>query len=466
MSRMPKVGEVIDDVFRVELELDSGNFGSVYRVRDLLEDRTLALKVLRPGGHDEDELRKRFEREARLIYSLKHPNVVEVYYYGETPTGLPYLAMEYLQGMELRSLMREHGALEPALAKRIAKDTLSALTAAHDLGIVHRDLKPANIFLVDDGDKGLVKVLDFGFAKAFDDESDGAELTNAQTLVGTPAYMAPELVHKKNVGPAADLYAMGLILAEMLTGEKVIDIDNVYDTILFQASGKPIKLDGALKKGPFGVLLKRSVHKSLKKRYTNAAAFLDDLGKIQVEEGPGLDRAPHVTEGIVTRREIPALSASREFGNADMEMATNPRSMGMPSMEEVDRDLGLVASSEPDFGAPAASSDGGWSGPSGWGGERVRTHEPEVTPQYDSRPSGPMLGGQVAPADHSRDSQFYIGGVTSNRGYDTEENPVYRPPHEHQVTERGGVGVFEIALGLGLGAAIVVVALLVLTYAY
>ena len=139
----------------------------------------------------------------------------------------------------------------------------------------------------------------------------------------------------------------------------------------------------------------------------------------------------------------------------------------MPSMEEVDRDLGIAASSEPvDFAAtPAAQSDG-WSGPSGWGAERVRTHEPEVAPQYDSRPSGPVLGGQVAPADHSRDSQFYIGGPTSDRGYDTEENPVYRPPHEHQVAERGGVGVFEIALGLGLGAAIVVIALLVLTYAY
>ena len=145
MARMPEAGEIIDDVFRVEKELDSGNFGSVYKVTDMLENRTLALKVLRPGAHDEGELRKRFEREATLIYSLNHPHIVRVFYYGETPAGLPYMAMEYLNGTDLRSLLHGYGALHDALAKRITVETLSALEAAHNLGIVHRDLKPANI---------------------------------------------------------------------------------------------------------------------------------------------------------------------------------------------------------------------------------------------------------------------------------------------------------------------------------
>lgn len=326
---MPTVGDIIDDVFAVEAELDSGNFGSVYRVRDLLERRTLALKVLRPGAHDENELRLRFEREARLIYSLDHPHVVKVYYYGQTPSGLPYLAMDYLKGTDLRALLQANGPLHPALAKRITLETLSALESAHEIGIVHRDLKPANIFLVNDGGKGHVKVLDFGFAKAFDDD-DANDLTNAQTLVGTPAYMAPELVHKKNVGPQADLYALGLIMAEMICGAKIVDIENVYDTILFQASHKPIKLPTKVKSSAFGDLIQSVVQKDLKRRVDSAAAFAAALREIEVD-----GEVPHTPPS--------AQIDDRSFGRADVHANTVPRSHGMPSIDEVDQALGTPA---------------------------------------------------------------------------------------------------------------------------
>lgn len=326
MSKMPAIGDVIDEVFAVEAELDSGNFGSVYRVRDLLEHRTLALKVLRPGAHDEDELRKRFEREARLIYSLDHPHVVKVYYYGQTPSGLPYLAMDYLKGTDLRTLLHSNGPLHPALTKRITLETLSALESAHEIGIVHRDLKPANIFLVNDGGKGHVKVLDFGFAKAFDDE-DANELTNAQTLVGTPAYMAPELVHKKDVGPQADLYALGLIMAEMLCGKKIVDIENVYDTILFQASHKPIKLPTKVRSSAFSELIQSVVQKDLKRRVGSAAEFSAALRAIEVE-------------GEVAPEPPGQQLDSRSFGRADVNASTVPRGNGMPSIDEVDQALG------------------------------------------------------------------------------------------------------------------------------
>lgn len=319
MGRMPDVGDVVDEVFRVEQKLDSGNFGTVYKVTDLLEKRTLALKVLRPGTHDEGELRKRFKREATLIYSLQHPHVVRVYYYGQTPTGLPYLAMEYLNGTDLRSLMHSYGQLHDALAKRITLETLSALEAAHQLGIVHRDLKPANIYLVNDGHKGHVKVLDFGFAKAFDDDA-AQELTNAQTLVGTPAYMAPELVHKKDVGPAADLYAMGLILAEMILGRKVVEVENVYDTILFQASNKSIKFPSEIKKHPFFPVIQRACQKSRKKRYASATEMIRDLHAIVVEGEDKRDTSPHMAD-------LPVYD----------DTTTRPASRGLPSLEEIDR---------------------------------------------------------------------------------------------------------------------------------
>ncbi len=328
---MPKVGEIIDDAFRVEAELDSGNFGSVYKVHDMAGDRKLALKVLRPGPHDEKELRRRFEREARLIYSLKHKHVVGVYYYGETNSGLPYMAMEYLKGTDLRTLLKQHGPLKPKLVRRITLETLSALNKAHELGIIHRDLKPANIFLVKDGGKGHVKVLDFGFAKAL---AEGAsdEITNVGTLVGTPAYMAPELVHKKNVGPAADLYAMGLIIAEMITGEKVVQIESVYDTIMFQASYKPIEMPKAVVESEFNQVIKRAVTKSLETRYKSAREMGGDLG--------GLPVIPEPRQNSIT---VP----NRNMGIEDHEV-TVPRAMGLPDDAELERVIGKEAG--PDLG--------------------------------------------------------------------------------------------------------------------
>ncbi len=331
---MPEVGEVVDDVFLVESEIDSGNFGSIYQVEDQLEKRQLALKVLRPGPHDEDELRRRFEREARLVYSLDHKHIVKVHYYGETSAGLPYMAMEYLTGTDLRTLLYHHGPLKPKLIKRITLETLSALAAAHALGIVHRDLKPANIFLVNDDDKGHVKVLDFGFAKALDDESSG-EITNAGTLVGTPAYMSPELVHKKNVGPAADIYAMGLIMAEMVTGEKLVQIENVYDTILFQASGKPIKLPDEVQRCVFSEVIQKAISKTLDDRYADAdemaRAIYELFGEAYQPLVPARERVFVSDSGATS-------SDYMTIGDAPDDDLTVPRSLG-PDISDIETDV-------------------------------------------------------------------------------------------------------------------------------
>ncbi len=326
MSRMPSVGDVIDDVFRVDAELDHGNFGAVYKVTDLLEKQVLALKVLKPGPHDEEELRQRFDREARLIYSLNHPHIVRVFYYGETDTDLPYMAMEYLQGTDLKSLLRHHGGLSEALARRISIETLSALHTAHSMGIVHRDLKPGNIYLVNDGSRGHVKVLDFGFAKALESD-DSREITNAGTLVGTPAYMSPELVHKRDVGPPADIYAMGLILAEMLTGTKVVQIERIYDTVMFQGADKPIRFAGELQDSPFYPILQASTAKDLDKRYETAFEMIEELRRIDLAGVGTFDE------------EVPLETAPPEVGDADPEVRTRPRSDGRPSIAEIDAEL-------------------------------------------------------------------------------------------------------------------------------
>lgn len=468
MSRMPEVGEVVDDVFRIESELDHGNFGAVYRVHDVLEDRTLALKVLKPGPHDEEELRQRFEREARLIYSLRHPHVLRVYYYGETSAGLPYMAMEFLEGTDLKALLRHHGSLNARLVKRITLETLSALEAAHDLGIVHRDLKPANIFLVNDGDKGHVKVLDFGFAKALEDDNS-EELTAAKTLVGTPAYMAPELVHKKNVGPPADIYAIGLIMAEMLTGEKLVQIQSVYDTILFQASDKPIKLPEEVGQSPFTDIIERAVQKDIDQRYQTPTDMILDLEALDLEgrtrSNPGNTDVPN------------------QFGQADEDASTTPHSLGLPSMHEVDQALEADApggrrSIDPFADFPQYDDETVVEGAT-----TNQRNSYEVAP-VDERPRHTATGSQRAVQPHRQPSIDEAPTAEFDReahtqgfqfGDDDRQLDMQRPstPAERRrdkrrtnVPQKQSSGlVKEILLGVLIGGAILGVALYVLSQA-
>jgi len=433
MARMPEVGEIIDDVFRVESEIDSGNFGSIYKVEDLLENRMLALKVLRPGPHDEDELRRRFEREARLVYSLDHPHVVKVHYYGHLRSGLPYMAMELLTGTDLRSLLLHHGPLNTKLIKRIAIEALSALNVAHEFGIIHRDLKPANIFLVNDNARGHVKVLDFGFAKALEDDSQSAEITNAGTLVGTPAYMSPELVHKKSVGPPADIYALGLIMAEMITGEKIITIESVYDTILFQASGKPIKMPQAVVDHPLGPVVQKAVAKALQDRYATAEEMARALFEVMGEP----------FEPLVPMREpVRAYARSGEFvadesSQSDM---TRPRTSGMPSLDDIERELG------PEF-------------------NDLEHQPPDTTDSANLIPSDTMQGrrpkkdsGQVRQA-RGRDSgreQAIDSGVLSN-SLDLRSERSHMTAAPQRVQQDHGLPWLEMLAGLAIGAFILAV---------
>ena len=426
MSRMPDVGDVVDDVFHVEEELDHGNFGAIYRVHDSVEERTLALKIQKPGPHDEDEVRQRFEREARLIYSLDHHNVVEVMYYGETDEGLPYMAMEFLDGTDLKRLLRSGYDFQTDQIKRIALETLSALQAAHRIGIVHRDLKPANIFLVDDGKQGYVKVLDFGFAKSLDDKNN-REITRAGTLVGSPAYMAPELVKKKNVGPHSDLYAMGLIMAEMVTGEKTIQIDDIYDAIRHQGSDNPVDLPQAVQESPFAAVVERAVQKNVERRYQSAEAMISDLDKIG--GGTGADLQDHAE--VESEHAAPFV-----VGSADQEADTQPRSHGMPSEQQVDEALadGERRDSRPNRRPSQANQS------------VDRTHGRRSSGQQAAVDERRRSSGQQAAVDERRRSSGQHAPVDNQRSSRSNRSPSsggHRPvdrPSNHQPGASPGGG--------------------------
>ena len=196
--------------------------GTVYRARHLLMDRPVAIKVLHPRFVDNEAARTRFQLEARAAVMLHHTNAVSVTDFGETNDGNVYLVMELLEGRTLRDIIAKEAPLETARATSIMLQASAAVAAAHEAGIIHRDLKPSNILITQSANApAVVKVLDFGIAKLAADKYDSADATAVTlpgTPIGTPRYMAPEQYEGRDLTPAADVYSLGVILYEMLTG--------------------------------------------------------------------------------------------------------------------------------------------------------------------------------------------------------------------------------------------------------
>jgi serine/threonine protein kinase len=194
--------------------IGKGGMGAVYQARQPALDRFVALKILPPQTASGSSFVERFNREARALAKLAHPNIVAVHEFGQV-NGLPFFLMEFVDGLNLRQLERA-GKLAPRQALQIVPQICEALQFAHDEGIVHRDIKPENI-LVDK--KGRVKIADFGIAKILGREADVA-LTETQGAIGTPHYMAPEQMEKPTtVDHRADIFSLGVVFYEMLTGE-------------------------------------------------------------------------------------------------------------------------------------------------------------------------------------------------------------------------------------------------------
>lgn len=211
----PLLGAVLDGRYRIVAPLSSGAMGIIYEGVQLSVKRPVAIKVIRTELLRDDAMTERFLREAKLSTQLSHPNIVEVFDYGETEDGCLYLVMELLRGEPLDAMLARVGSFPVHHTCEIGLQLCDALIAAHSRGVVHRDLKPGNIIVMPELGNWL-KVLDFGLAKSVADPA--SEVTAAGTILGTPLYMAPELIRDGIVDPRGDLYALGCILFELLAG--------------------------------------------------------------------------------------------------------------------------------------------------------------------------------------------------------------------------------------------------------
>ena len=267
--------------------LGSGGMGEVYRARDMRIGREVALKVLpREVQEDADSLH-RFRDEARTVGTLNHPNIVTLYEVGEH-AGAPYLVTELLAGQTLKARLGR-GALPRPVAVRIAREVALGLAAAHAKGIVHRDLKPANLFLTEDG---RVKLLDFGIAQQVGPRSPGAvdsTETASGAVLGTVAYMAPEQIRGERVDSRADVFALGLILYEMLAGRRPFEGRSELDLAAAILRDEPPSLPDPVLDG----LVRRCLAKAPGDRFQSAqdlAYALDTLSVPALAGRPGRRR--------------------------------------------------------------------------------------------------------------------------------------------------------------------------------
>jgi serine/threonine protein kinase len=230
----PLIGRLINDRFKITALIARGGMGKVYRAEQAPLGRLCAIKVLNPNyaGEHDPEFHKRFFLEASIASKLTHPNTVTIFDYGRTDDDIYYMAMEYLEGHTLHRAIREAGHFPEERAAHIARQICRALREAHSLGVIHRDLKPANIFLVEHGDEAdFVKVLDFGLVKNVS-ENKGEDLTQTGLFMGSPKYMAPEQIRGDRVDARTDIYALGIILYEMLTGKVPFDRPNSVNILM------------------------------------------------------------------------------------------------------------------------------------------------------------------------------------------------------------------------------------------
>src|SRR5215212_7662737 len=274
-SYVINTGTLVRKRYEISHLLGAGGMGRVYLACDRSLSREVALKVLDDRHAENPDFVERFRREAKAAASLSHPNMVTVYDAGEDET--PYIAMEYVPGGTLKNRLQERGALPRRVAIGVTFEVANALAAAHEKGIVHRDIKPENVLVTD---QGHAKVGDFGIARA----ATATAITETDLILGSVRYLSPEQAKGEKVGPPSDLYSLGVVLYEMLTGRVPFDEENPIATAMKHVNEEPAspkELDPTIPKALEAITLKL-LKKDPEQRYQSAKELAEDLDGLLV----------------------------------------------------------------------------------------------------------------------------------------------------------------------------------------
>lgn len=272
----PLIGEVIDGRYRVERVLGTGGTGTVYQAEHVMMEKRVALKVLHETHAVISSAMERFQREAIALGRIEHPNVVTATDFGKLRNGAFYLALEYVDGVSLGEVLATEGRLDSSRALGIVYQIASALGAAHSQGIVHRDLKTHNVMLTRVGGAEVVKVLDFGLAKLRSKLTKGSISMSLGQVFGTPHYMAPEQISGEGVDHRVDIYALGVIAHEMLSGARPFDATEIRDVLSQQATQPPPPLPETVP-APVRALVGRMLSKQKEERPASAEEVMREL---------------------------------------------------------------------------------------------------------------------------------------------------------------------------------------------
>ena len=267
---------VLGNRYEIIKKIGDGGMAFVYKAKDILLNRIVAVKVLRPEFVDDDEFLGKFKREAEAVASLSHPNIVNVYDVGEDGK-VHYIVMEYIDGQNLKEIIKNEGTLDEYTALDITKQIAMALSAAHRKGIIHRDIKPHNILISNEG--RVVKVADFGIAKAVSNST----MTNIGSIIGSVHYFSPEQAKGKFVSNNADLYSLGIVLYEMIIGKVPfrgdspisIALQHINDEIEF-TSEEQVNIPQSVR-----TIIKKLTEKSSVDRYQSAEEVIEDIEYIE-----------------------------------------------------------------------------------------------------------------------------------------------------------------------------------------